>query len=136
MKVLIDTNVLIDFILMREPYASNAEKILLQCKNQTITGCVAAHFIMNIFYILRKEYTQQERRLILLNIRQILTVVGITKDNIENFLKNEEFTDMEDCLQMECTINFDVEYIITRNIKDFKESCIPAIEPQEFLKIC
>lgn len=51
MKVLIDTNVLIDFILMREPYASNAEKILLQCKNQTITGCVAAHSIMNIFYI-------------------------------------------------------------------------------------
>lgn len=43
---------------------------------------------------------------------------------------------MEDCLQMECAINFDVEYIITRNIKDFKESCIPAIEPQEFLKIC
>ena len=49
MKVLIDTNVLIDFILMREPYASNAEKILLQCKNQTITGCVVAHSIMNIF---------------------------------------------------------------------------------------
>ena len=136
MKVLIDTNVLIDFILMREPYASNAEKILFQCKNQTITGCVAAHSIMNIFYILRKEYTQQERRLILLNLCQILTVVGITKDNIENVLKNEEFTDMEDCLQMECAINFDVEYIITRNIKDFKESCIPAIEPQEFLKIC
>ena len=62
---------------------------------------MAAHSIMNIFYILRKEYTQQERRLILLNLCQILTVVGITKDNIENVLKNEEFTDMEDCLQQE-----------------------------------
>ena len=71
--------------------------------NNRLCSC---SFYNEHIHILRKEYTQQERRLILLNLCQILTVVGITKDNIENVLKNEEFTDMEDCLQMECAINF------------------------------
>lgn len=134
MKVLIDTNVLIDFILIRKPYATDAEKILLLCKNKKITGCIASHSIMNIFYILRKEYTPKERRTILLNLCKILEVIGIDSDKIENALKNEKFSDMEDCLQAECAINSNSNYIITRNTKDFKESNILAIEPSEFLQ--
>ena len=134
MKVLIDTNILIDFILTREPYAFDAEKILFLCKSQKITGCVASHSIMNIFYILRKEYTPKERRTILLNLSKILEVIEIDGHKIENALKNEKFSDMEDCLQVECAISSKCDYIITRNTKDFKESNVSPIEPNEFLK--
>ena len=63
MKILIDTNVLIDYILKREPYTESAEKILFLCKNRKIDGCIAAHSVMNMFYILRKEMTVNEIRL-------------------------------------------------------------------------
>ena len=51
MKILIDTNVLIDFIANRDPFAKAAEDIIVLCKDQKIEGCVAAHSLMNIFYI-------------------------------------------------------------------------------------
>ena len=56
MRVLTDTNVLIDYIANRAPYADDAEKIIVLCKDNRIEGCVAAHSMMNIFYILRKKY--------------------------------------------------------------------------------
>jgi len=134
MKVLIDTNVLIDFILTREPYADDAENILTFCKNKKITNYITSHSIMNIFYILRKEYTLEDRRSILLNLCKILDVIGIDSNKIENALKNEKFSDMEDCLQSECADSSNSDYIITRNIKDFRESKVPAIEPDKFLQ--
>jgi len=55
--VLLDTNILIDYIAYREPYTGSAEKIITLCKNKTIDGCIAAHSVMNIFYILRKSFS-------------------------------------------------------------------------------
>lgn len=120
---------------MREPYSTDAEKILLLCKNKKITGYIASHSIMNIFYIFRKEYTSKERRIILLNLCKLLDVIEIDGNKIENALRNEKFSDMEDCLQTECAISSNADYIITRNTKDFKESNVQAIEPNEFLII-
>ena len=51
MKVLIDTNVLIDYALTRQPFADAAEKIIIKCKNKEIDGCIAAHSAMNFFFI-------------------------------------------------------------------------------------
>ena len=118
MKVLIDTNVLIDYISLREPFTHDAEKILSLCKDKKIQGCIAAHSIMNAFYILRKQFSVDERR-----------------DKITASLENYDFADIEDCLQTECAKDFLADYIVTRNIKDFQNSMIPPILPDEFLKM-
>ncbi len=134
-RVLIDTNILIDYISEREPFSESARSILLLCMNNKLDGGIAAHSVMNTFYILRKDFTITERRGFLLDICTFLTVVGIDKSKIVSALEDTDFSDVEDCLQVECAKDFNAEYIITRNIKDFTGSDIPAISPDDFLKI-
>lgn len=135
MKILIDTNVMLDFLTGREGYYSDAEKIIFMCMNRQISGCIAAHSVTNAFYILRKIYTPEQRRTLLLHLCNILEVIEIDKDKIIRSLKRIDFTDTEDCLQAECAVAFGADYIVTRNIKDFKESSVPAILPEAFIKL-
>lgn len=135
MKILIDTNVLLDVIVKREPYFADSEKIISMCAENKINGYIASHSVMNIFYILRKSHTSKERRKILLDLCKIFNVVGIDRYKIINALENERFDDMEDCLQSECANSCQADYIITRNTKDFSESKILAIEPKKFIEL-
>ena len=133
MKILIDTNVLIDYILKREPYTESAEKILFLCKNRKIDGCIAAHSVMNMFYILRKEMTVNEIRLFIVSLSKVTDIIGVDKPKIFRAIVNENFKDFEDCVQMKCAKEFCADYIVTRNIKDFQNSVIKPILPDEFL---
>ena len=100
-----------------------------------IDGCIAAHSVTNAFYILRKEFTLDERRKNLKDLFTILTVVGIDKNKLLSALDNLGFDDVEDCLQMECAKDFSADYIVTRNIKDFENSSVKPILPEDFLKL-
>ena len=134
MNILIDTNVLIDFILSREPFTKNAIKLLDMCRNKTINGFVAAHSILNIFYILRKQLTESERKQFLLYLSQITEIVQIDREKIMACLSNNCFSDFEDCMQFECAKDCNANFIITRNVKDFEHSEIKPMTPQEFLE--
>ena len=133
-KILLDTNILLDYLLMREPFYENAREIVKRCVEGIYKGGVAAHSISNMFFILRKFYNLKERRDILINICFMFDIIGIDKAKLLMGLENEDFQDYEDCLQMECAKEYGALYIITRNINDFKNSEIPAILPEEFLK--
>lgn len=134
MKILIDTNVLIDYITQRAPYSTDAEKIMILCKDKWINGYVASLSIMNIFYILRKKMTVEKQKKFWLALLDYIEVVGIDRKKIINVLTDQLFTDIEDCLQAECAKAFSADYIVTRNIRDFQNSPIPAILPDEFLR--
>ncbi|MCB6607983.1 PIN domain-containing protein [[Clostridium] symbiosum] len=133
MQILLDTNVLIDYLMAREPFKASAEYILNACIANEIEGCIAAHSISNLFYILRKSYTVDERRDMLSVLCKILPVAGIDDAMIQRALQNKAFDDFEDCLQMECAISVKAQFIITRNLADFKYSTITAISPDEFV---
>ncbi len=132
-KVLIDTNVLLDYLLTREPFYKDAEKIIHDCVRGKVKGCIAAHSVTNMFFILRKDYNSKERREILISLFSIFDVEGIDKTKLLLGLQNEDFTDFEDCLQMECARSCGAEYIITRNTDDYKRSEIKAILPKDYL---
>lgn len=134
-KILIDTNVLLDYLLEREPFFEDAKKVILSCTEGNTKGCIAAHSISNMFFILRKDYTVKERRDILLNICAIFDVEGIDRAKLLSGLVNEEFSDFEDCLQMECAKSYGAEYIVTRNVLDYSVSDIRAILPSEYLEL-
>ena len=134
-RILIDTNVLLDYLLTREPFYEEAKKVVLTCTEGDTKGCIAAHSISNMFYILRKDYNAKERREILTNLCIILDVEGIDKAKLLSGLQNEDFSDFEDCLQMECAKAYNAEYIVTRNIDDYKTSEVKAISPKEYLKL-
>lgn len=134
-RILIDTNVLLDYLLEREPFFDDAKKVILSCTKGNTKGCIAAHSISNMFFILRKDYTANERREILSNLCTIFDVEGIDKAKLLLSLANEDFTDFEDCLQMECAKSYGAEYIVTRNVSDYSVSDIKAILPSEYLEL-
>ena len=109
MRVLIDTNVLADVLLGRDPYYDIAYRILAMCADKKIYGYMAAHSIPNLFYILRKSMTKEERREALKDICQIIKVEGIDSFKIISALDNGTFDDFEDCLRRVTRI---VRYLI------------------------
>ncbi len=134
-KILIDTNVLIDYLLEREPFFTDAKEVMLSCADGKVKGCIAAHSIPNMFFILRKDYSAKERREVLSNLCSIFDVEGIDKAKLLAGLSNEDFSDFEDCLQMECAKSYGADYIVTRNVSDYATSEVKAIEPKDYLKL-
>lgn len=132
-RILVDTNVLLDYLLTREPFYEDAEKIIHACVEGKIKGCIAAHSISNMFFILRKDYNIKERREVLLNLCSIFDVEGIDKAKLLLGLENENFSDFEDCLQMECAKAYNADYIVTRNLIDYKASEVKAVLPKDYL---
>lgn len=133
-KILIDTNVLLDYLLEREPFYEDAKNVLLSCIDGKVSGCIAAHSISNMFFILRKDFNAKERREVLLNLCKIFDVEEIDKEKLILGLSNEEFSDFEDCLQMECAKIYGADYIVTRNVSDYVTSEIKAIMPKDYLE--
>ena len=134
-RILIDTNVLLDYLLTREPFYNEAAEIVLACADGKIRGCIAAHSISNMFFILRKDYNVKERREILLSLCSIFDIEGIDEDKLLAGLQNEDDSDFEDCLQMECAKRYGAEYIVTRNTDEYRMSEIKAILPEDYLRL-
>lgn len=134
MRILIDTNVLLDYFQHRDGFFAS-EKILQACAENSVSGFVAAHSFPNMFYILRKFYSEEERREILTSIISLLPVVELSQHLIASALSRKDFHDFEDCLQDECAAEIGADYIVTSNIKDFELSKIKAISPDDFIKL-
>ena len=132
--VLIDSDVLLDFLTDREPFTKDAKEIVKKSQEKTISAFLAAHSITNIFYILRKVSSASERKQCLMNLCQSIPVVEIGHEMIIDALANTEIEDFEDCLQAECAGKVNADYIVTRNIGDYAHSKVPAILPENLLK--
>ena len=132
MVILLDTNILLDYILKREPFYENAKKVMEICSNDTTDGCIALHTITTIWYLLRKV-PEETRRSALKAICTLLQVVGTTHEEVLKAIDTTDFKDFEDCIQSKCAKTANAQYIITRNTADFASSEIPVLTPQEFL---
>lgn len=135
MLILIDTNVLLDVIARREPHVTFSEKVIDLCRQEIISGAIAGHSVLNAMYVLRKNFALEERKEIFLSLCEFLYVESIDFGKIIQALKDDNFSDFEDCLQMQCALSLRADYIVTRNVKDFTASEIPAVTPEDFLKI-
>lgn len=126
MVILVDTNIIIDALANREPYADDAKRIMEKCAAREITGILAAHSIPNLFY--------EERRFLLKNLCEIFQISDLNEKKIVAALENNAFSDFEDGLQEECAVESMADYIVTRNPADFKHSRVKVILPDELLR--
>lgn len=133
-KVLIDTDVILDFFFDRKPFSDDTAKILILCENHKIKGFVTPIMISNMYYLLRKTATHQKIIEKLKMLLQIIDVIITDKKAVEEAL-NSEFKDFEDALQNFSAHNTnEIKIIITRNIKDYKTSKLSVMTPETFLK--
>ncbi|MBR4374001.1 MAG: PIN domain-containing protein [Treponema sp.] len=134
MKALIDTNILLDVILLREPYLELSKRVL-QCCLSFVDGYIAVPTFSNMFYILHEieKFSVEDCRNIFNKLLYVFDVAGLNKQDIIYAVNNESFLDLEDSMQHQSAVSSGLDYIVTRNIKDFEKSDIPAVTPEEFL---
>ncbi len=132
MKILLDTDVNLDFILARQPFFIEAKEIFVQIAQNNTDAYITSITPVNIFYIGKKEIG---RKNILREIQNLLQIVKIGKTdlNILQAALTSPITDYEDAIQHECAVAENLDAIITRNIKDYKNSKIKVYSPSEFL---
>lgn len=134
-RILIDTDVILDFFFDREPFAENAAKILSLCESKEIKGFVTPVIISNVYYLLRQTAKHEkviEKLKLLVSITEILI---IDKDVILQAL-NSDFKDLEDALQnYSAELDKEIDLILTRNTKDFKNSLLAVMTPDNYMKI-
>lgn len=134
-KVLIDSDVILDFFLKREPFATDAARILSLCDSGKVTGFITPVICSNIYYILRRLASHDR---VIEKIRMLLSMVEIVSIDKAIVVEAAEsdFTDFEDALQSFSAYRSGMaDAIITRNIRDYKHSPVAAISPDDFLKI-
>ncbi len=134
MKVFIDTNILIDFLAAREPFAEEAMALFQLADNDEIELMVSDLTIINTIYILRRmHYGLSEIYDSLDNIRPLLTITSMGATVVDRCLQHRS-DDFEDEMQYFSAIDANADYIITRNKKDFDFGDSAVMTPQEFFK--
>lgn len=130
MKILIDTNVILDVLCGRPEFVDDSLKVFKYCEANKIIGCISALSIPNIVYIMRKELDNEKIKDILNTLTSLFTIVDLREGDL---IKGADlnFSDYEDALQSISASRVKANYIVTRNIKDFKNSSVPAIGPSE-----
>lgn len=133
-KVLIDTDVILDFFFDRLPFSEYAAKVFTHCELKQIQGFVTPVICSNVYYILRQTAKHEK---VIEKLTQLLTIMDVLimdKAIVVQAL-NSDFKDFEDALQNYAAEKMnDIDVILTRNIKDFKHSELGVMTPESYLK--
>lgn len=135
MRLMIDTNIILDVLLEREPFFEHSKEVLKLCEDKKIHGFISASTATDLFYLVRKALgSTDEAYNALGNILNIVKILTVTNEDV-----NKAFTqrakDFEDCLLAVCSISNKCDGIVTRNKKDFEPFGIPLYTPDEILEL-
>lgn len=135
MKVLIDTNVIIDTLTSREPWNKSAETIFIMAANHMMDMYITASSATDIYYLVRKylHSADQAKQVMekLYSLIGILTVSGV--ECIDALASS--VSDYEDAVVERVSVKADMDYMITGNVKDYQHGMIKAISPDDFIAL-
>ncbi len=132
-RLLIDTNIVIDLLAKRTDFYSDAADLFSKADKKELTLAISSLTFANTNYILSKLKSAKEAREILRKFKVLVEVLSLDDKITELALSDDRFPDFEDGLQYYSAIENQIEVIITRNKKDFKNSKIPVLSAKEFL---
>ncbi|WP_396183402.1 type II toxin-antitoxin system VapC family toxin [Flavobacterium sp.] len=134
-KVLLDSDVILDFFFDREPFSENAAQILSLCESKEITGYITPVILSNVYYLLRQSATHEK---VIEKLKMLVSFTEILVINKESILQalHSEFKDFEDALQnYAAEINDTIDCIVTTNTKDYRKSTLGVLTPENYLKM-
>ena len=135
MNVLIDTCIIIDALQNRQPFAEDAQKLFLHAANHKFTGCITAKSSTDIYY-LSHRYTHDDRasREILNKLFTLFELLDTDGTDCRRALASS-VSDYEDAVMIETALRERMDYIVTRNTRDYTKSSVPVCTPAEFLAL-
>ena len=132
MRVLIDTNVILDVWLAREPFWRDSAKLLGKVEEKEINGVICPTTVTTLHYLGKKVLGDQKARKLINSLLEISNIGKVSKESFKEALESE-IKDFEDAVIESVAIIEGVDYIATRNLKDFKKSRVDAKEPKFFI---
>ena len=135
MKILLDTNVIIDALTSREPWNKSAEKIFLMGANHIVDMYITASSATDIYYLLRKfvKDTAQSKQ-IMSKLYSLIGILDVTAANCVEALASP-ISDYEDAVVEKVAASKEMDYIVTRNIKDYQEGTVKVILPDDLINM-
>ena len=133
MKIFIDNDVILDVILERKDFEYSRE-LLTQVEQKQVKAYTSPIIFTNSYYIISKLRNKKKAWSALKKIRLLFSVSPINQKVIDLALASD-FSDFEDAVQYYAALEQKVEYIVTRNKKDYIAAQIPAVTPQEYIAV-
>ena len=134
MRLLLDTNIILDFYEEREPFLDAAEQILRECAEGSHTGLVSASSMTDIYFLLSRSLNKDVAIDCVRKLLDMMEVAEVNGSDLHRAVASN-MPDFEDAVVAFCAKRAKVDYIITRNKPDFEQSPIPSLTPDEFLAL-
>ena len=133
MKALIDGNIILDVLQRREPHVDASSKIWKLCETDQVEGFISALTFADLVYVMRKELTPDR---ILVVLKKLTLIFHFTDLSVADMTEAAEmkWNDYEDAVQTATARRIHADCIITRNIRDYLQSTVPAYTPAEFFQ--
>lgn len=133
--IFMDTNVVIDFLANRQPFSADAAILFNLAVESKVTIFISAVSCNNIYYILRKSLSNATTIRLMESLADITKIADVTDAVIRQLLQTE-FKDYEDAIQYYCALTIpEIDFIVSRNTKDFKKSRLPVLTPLEAVRV-
>ena len=133
MRVLIDTNLILDYLMDRDGHFDDALNLLIAVVNEEIEGYVTANTITDLYYIVNKDlHNRKKTRAVIDKLLRLVRIIDCTGTDCVLALASP-VKDFEDAVLVECGLRTGMDCLVTNNLKDFKGSRLPALRPGEFL---
>ncbi len=134
MKVLLDTNIILDFALERQPWFTNSEQIIYFAEQKLIVGYVSASTISDLYYIIRKSQGKELAIEFIVNLTTICQIAAVDSLVISMAL-NVNFKDFEDAIQYSTAVVNNLDAIVTRNPQDFPVQTPRILNPNQLIQV-
>jgi predicted nucleic acid-binding protein len=132
-RVFVDSDVILDFALTREPFFEQSKKMLAFIQNKWALGFSSSNIIANVHYVLRKAKNDADARGFLSDLLTFIRVLPPTHRIVRDALVSD-FGEFEDAMQYYTALKKRCHCIITRNVRHYQKSQIQVLTPTEFLQ--
>lgn len=129
-RALIDLNVILDVLEVRLPFYEASAHVLSLCETGEISGFICAHSVTTLMYLLSKGRSANDAKVVLTSLMQFLKVLKVDQTTIEQAL-NLNYKDFEDAVQAIAALQNQLDFIVTRNVRDYQPSPVSVVQPAE-----
>ena len=134
LRILVDTNIVLDVLAKREPHYTTSAAVWTLVEQGEVEGRLAAHTVTTLYHLIAKHLGQPEATLNITKLIKVFDVATVDGDVINKAL-TLAWKDFEDAVQMAAAFQAQVNYLITRNPKDFKTELVRVLPPGSLLAL-
>ncbi len=133
MKIFLDSDVILDFLLDRKPFSDNIGQLFQLSLDTDLQLCISPTSVTNINYIIGRIQSKKQAHIKTKKILKLVKVETVCETTVNKAIQSR-FTDFEDAVQNYCALESNHTIILTRNTKDYKESEMAILTPNEYVK--